>query len=75
MELLKRAVNELRMTGANLLGVVIQQRTRNAMYGYHYKKYYSESGKGKKLVGLSLKGQKNADDLTSKRIKEEDSAL
>ena len=75
MELLKRVVNELRMAGINLLGVVMQQRKRNDIYGYHYSKYYSESKTGKKKAGLSLKRRKKTDDLTSKRIEEEDTAL
>jgi succinoglycan biosynthesis transport protein ExoP len=68
-ELLKKLVNDLRMAGINMLGVVIQVRGRNDMYTYDHSKYYSESKKGNKKFGLSLKTRENADDLTMKHIK------
>jgi polysaccharide biosynthesis transport protein len=47
-DLLKQVVNDLRLGGANLLGVVVQQRKKDDLYGYRYNKYYSESNKKRK---------------------------
>jgi capsular exopolysaccharide synthesis family protein len=42
-ELLKKVVNDLRMAGINLVGIVIQHRKTSELYGYHYYRHYYKS--------------------------------
>ena len=69
-ELLIRTVNDLRLAGINLLGVVIQQRKGSELNKYRYYKDYSNSVKNEKKVIQSLRMQKNTDDLALKQKKE-----
>jgi len=50
-ELLKTVVNDLRMAGINLLGVVIQHQNSSNMYGYKYYHYTADSAtKSEELI-------------------------
>ena len=73
-ELLVRTVNDLRLAGINLLGVVIQQRKSSDMDKYRYYRDYSESVKDQKKVIHTLRMQKNTEDLVVKQNKENKSA-
>ena len=44
-EMLKQLVNDFRLAGVNLLGVVVQRQKKADLYGYRYHKYYSEPEK------------------------------
>ena len=57
-ELLKRVVNDLRMAGINLLGVVIQHREGSENYGYRYSDYYSDSKTNTEKADFSSDRQK-----------------
>ena len=44
-ELLKRVVDDLRLAGINIIGIVIQHQTSNDLYGYKYYHHYSDPEK------------------------------
>jgi capsular exopolysaccharide synthesis family protein len=60
-EMLKQVVDDLRMAGINLLGVIIQQRKSSDKHGYRYYRYYSGSVKGQKKAIRSISVQKNVE--------------
>jgi succinoglycan biosynthesis transport protein ExoP len=68
-ELLKRVVNELRMAGINLLGVVIQHRENSEIYGYRYYHYYSDSKTNGENADFSSDGHKKSEDINIKHKK------
>jgi capsular exopolysaccharide synthesis family protein len=74
-ELLVRTVNDLRLAGINLLGVVIQQRKGSDMNKYKYYRDYSESAKDHKKVIHTLRIQKNTDNPVSKQNNDTKPAL
>jgi capsular exopolysaccharide synthesis family protein len=74
IELLKRVVNDLRLAGINLLGVVVQNRKNSEFYGYKYYKYYSESVKSQKEDGQLSQEQKKTDVPTIKDKEEKEPA-
>lgn len=57
-DLLKRVVNDLRMAGINLLGVVIQHRDPQEAYRYRYYHHYYESEAVRDGVHHSTDGNK-----------------
>jgi capsular exopolysaccharide synthesis family protein len=57
-EMLKKVVNDLRMAGITLIGVVIQDRKSSDMYGYRYYWHYSESKEKQKKANQLLSQQK-----------------
>jgi Mrp family chromosome partitioning ATPase len=59
--MLKQVVDDLRMAGINLLGVIIQQRKSSDKHGYRYYRYYSGSVKGQKKAIRSISVQKNVE--------------
>lgn len=65
-EMLKRVVDDLRMAGINLLGVIIQQRKPSDKQGYQYYRYYSGSVNGQKKANRSLPLQKITEDSVVK---------
>jgi capsular exopolysaccharide synthesis family protein len=73
-ELLIRTVNDLRLAGVNLLGVVIQQRKGSDTDKYKYYRDYSESVKDQKKVIHTLRIQKNTDSLVVKPNKDNKTA-
>jgi capsular exopolysaccharide synthesis family protein len=62
-EMLKKVVNDLRMAGITLIGVVIQDRKGSDMYGYRYYQHYSESKKKQKKADNLPSQQKKSDGL------------
>lgn len=69
-ELLKRVVEDLRMAGINLLGVVIQTQKSSEIYGYKYYHYYSDSTKHDSKTDFLSDGHKNGDDVILRHTKE-----
>jgi capsular exopolysaccharide synthesis family protein len=62
-ELLKKVVEDLRMAGINLVGVVLQHRKSSEMYGYSYHHYYSEPEKEQKKSSIASMYQKKIETL------------
>lgn len=62
-EMLKRVVNDLRMAGINLMGVVIQHRETREMSGYRYYHYYSESKSDPGKSDFSSDGHKKSEEI------------
>jgi capsular exopolysaccharide synthesis family protein len=74
-ELLIRTVNDLRLAGVNLLGLVIQQRKGSDTDKYRYYRNYSESVNSQKKIIQTLHIQKNKEDGVVKQKKENKTAL
>jgi capsular exopolysaccharide synthesis family protein len=69
-ELLIRTVNDLRLAGINLLGVVIQQRKGSDTEKYRYYRDYTESEKSQKKIIQTLHIQKNPENMVVKQKRE-----
>ena len=72
-ELLKRTVDDLRLAGVNLLGVVLQTRKSSEMYGYKYYHYYSDLKERTNTADISSNGHKGKETVPAKNKKEHSS--